>query len=74
MVDRAWLARLLRSPRADSTLLRAPGERGDVATNSLTRDVFGISSRSVQPTEEMREAQSVGALCVDRTIAQAQLR
>ena len=74
MVDRAWLARLLRRVRADSTLLRASRELGDVAANDLTRDVVGIASRGVQPTEEVREAQRVSALRVDRTIAQAQLR
>ena len=31
MVDRAWLAGLLRTPRADSTLLRASRKLGDVA-------------------------------------------
>ena len=74
MVDRAWLARLLRRPRADSTLLRTSRELGDVAADNLTRDVIGISSRGVQPTEEVREANRVSALRVDRTIAQAQLR
>jgi hypothetical protein len=74
MVDRAWLARLLRRVRGDSTLLRTSRELGDVAADNLTRDVVGIASRGVQPTEEMREAQRVSALGVDRTIAQAQLR
>ena len=74
MVDRAWLARLLRKVRGDSTLLRAPCELGDVVANNLTRDVIGIASRSVQPTEKVREANRVSALRVDRTIAQAQLR
>ena len=74
MVDRAWLARLLRRLRADSTLLRTSRELGDVAANDLTRDAIGISSRSVQPTEKMRETDRVSALRVDRTIAQAQLR
>jgi len=36
--------------------------------------VVEIASRGVQPTEEVREAQRVCALSVDRTIAQAQLR
>ncbi len=71
MVDRAWLARLLRTKCADSTLLRALRELGDVAANDLTRDAVGISSRGLQPTEKMREAQRVSALRVDRTIAQA---
>ena len=74
MVDRAWLSGLLRTPRADSTLLRTSRELGDVGTHSLTRDVVGISSRSVQPTEKMREANRVSAPRVDRTITQAQLR
>jgi hypothetical protein len=74
MVDRAWLSGLLRTPRADSTLLSTSRELGDVAANHLTRDVIGISSRGVQPTEEMCEANRVSALRVDRTIAQAQLR
>jgi putative ubiquitin-RnfH superfamily antitoxin RatB of RatAB toxin-antitoxin module len=74
MVDRAWLARLLRTPRADSTLLRALRELGDVAANNLTRDTIGIFSRSAQPTEKVREANRVSTLRVDRTVAQAQLR
>jgi hypothetical protein len=74
MVDRAWLSGLLRIPRADSTLLRTSRELGDVDADSLTRDVVGISSRSVQPTEKMREANCVSALRVNRTIAKAQLR
>ena len=74
MVDRAWLARLLRRVRADGALPRASCELGDVVAHSLTRDVVGITSRRVQPTEEVREAQRVSALRVDRTIAQAQLR
>jgi hypothetical protein len=73
MVDRAWLSGLLRTPRADSTLLRASRELGDVDADSLTRDVVGISSRCVQPTEKMRESDRVRALRVDRTIPQAQL-
>lgn len=74
MVDRAWLARLLRRLRANGTLLRASRELRDVDADSLTRDVVGIASRGVQPTEEVREANRVRALRVDRTIAQAQLR
>jgi hypothetical protein len=74
MVDRAWLARLLRTPSTDSTLLCTSRELGDVAANNLTRDVIRISFRGVQPTEEMREAQRISALRVDRTIAQVQLR
>jgi hypothetical protein len=74
MVDRAWLSGPRRTPRADSTLLRTSCERGDVDADNLTRDVVGISSRGVQPTEKMREANRVGALRVDRTITQAQLR
>ena len=73
MVDRAWLSGLLCIPRADCTLCRASRELGDVDADSLTRDVVGISSRSVQPTEKMREANRVSALRVDRTITQAQL-
>jgi hypothetical protein len=74
MVNRAGLAWLLRRLRGNSTLLRASRELGDVVADRLTRDVLGISSRSVQPTEEMRETDRVSALRVDRTIAQAQLR
>src|SRR5208282_1959210 len=37
MVDRAWLARLLRRVRGDSTLLRTSRELGDVAADDLTR-------------------------------------
>jgi len=74
MVDRAWLARLLRSVRADSALPRASRELRDVAADSLPRNVVGIASRGVQPTEEVREADRVSALRVDRIIAQAQLR
>jgi putative ubiquitin-RnfH superfamily antitoxin RatB of RatAB toxin-antitoxin module len=74
MVNRPWLARLLRRVLGDSTLLRTTRELGNVAADNLTRDVIGIFSRGVQPTEEMREAQRVSALCVDRTIAKAQLR
>src|SRR5579872_3045801 len=74
MVDRARLARLLRTPCANSTLLRAPRELGDVAADSLPRDMVGIASRGVQPTEKMREAQRVSPLRVDGTVAQAQLR
>jgi hypothetical protein len=59
MVDRAWLARLLRRVRADSALPRASRELSDVAANDLTRDVVEIASRGVHPTEEMREAQRV---------------
>ena len=74
MVDRAWLARLLHRVLGDSTLLRTARELGDVAADDLTRDTVRIASRGVQPTEEMREAQRVSALRVDRTVAQAQLR
>jgi putative ubiquitin-RnfH superfamily antitoxin RatB of RatAB toxin-antitoxin module len=74
MVDRAWLARLLRTPCADSTLLRTLRERVDVAANNLTRDTIGISSRSAEPTEKVREGNRVSALRVDRTVAQAQIR
>src|SRR5208282_25294 len=74
MVDRTWLARLLRRVRGDSTLLRTSRELGDVPADDLTRDMVRIASRGVQPTEEMCEAQCVSALGVDRTIAQAQLR
>jgi hypothetical protein len=74
MVDCAWLALLLHTLCADSTLLGALCELGDVAGNNLTRNTIGIASRGVQPTEEVREAQRVGALRVDRTIAQAELR
>jgi hypothetical protein len=74
MIDRAWLARLLRRVRADSALPRTSRELSDVAANNLPRDVIGIASRRVQPTEEMREANRISALCVDRTIAQTQLR
>ena len=74
MVDRAWLARLLRRVRADSALPRASRELGDVAADSLPRDVVGIASRGAQPTEEVREANRVSTLSIDRTIAQAQLR
>jgi hypothetical protein len=44
MVDRAWLSGLLRTPRPDSTMLRASRELGDVAADSLPRDVVGIAS------------------------------
>jgi len=71
MVDRAWLSRLLRRVRADSALPRALPELHDVDADSLPRDVVGIASRGVQPTEEVREANRVSALRVDRTIAQA---
>ena len=74
MVDRAWLARLLRRVRGDSTLLRTSRELGDVDADDLTRDLVRIASRGAQPTEEMCKAQRVSALGVDRTIAQAQLR
>jgi hypothetical protein len=74
MVDRAWLARLLRKVRGDSTLFRTSRELGDVASDDLTRDAIGIASRGAQPTKEMCKAQRVSALGVDRTIAQAQLR
>lgn len=53
---------LLRTPRADSTLLRVSRELGDVAAHYLPRDVSGIASRGVQPTEEVREANRVSAL------------
>ncbi len=69
MVDGAWLPGLLLTPRADSALLRASRELGDVAANDLTRDLVRIASRGVQPTEEMCKAQRVSALGVDRTIA-----
>jgi hypothetical protein len=74
MVNRAWLSWVLHRPRANSTLLRTARELPDVVPNNLTRDVVGISSRGMQPTEKVREANRVSALCVDRTIAQAQLR
>ncbi len=74
MVDRAWLAWLLRGVRADSSLPRAPCELGDVVANYLTRHFVRIASRGAQPTEEMCKAQRVSALGVDRAIAQAQLR
>jgi hypothetical protein len=45
MVDRAWLARLLRRVRADSALPRASRELSDVAANDLTRDVVEIAFR-----------------------------
>src|SRR5216683_3099749 len=47
MVDRAWLARLLRRVRADSALPRASRELGDVAANNLPRDVIGSASQGV---------------------------
>jgi len=71
MVDRARLARLLRRVRAYSALPRASRELADVRADSLPRGVVGIASRSAQPTEEVREANRVSALRVDRTIAQA---
>ena len=67
MVDRAWPAALLRTPSADRTLLCASRELGDVAANNLPRDVIGIASRGLQPTEKVREANRVSALRVDRT-------
>ena len=72
MVDGTWLARPLLRMRVDSTLLRASRELGDVAADDLTCDVVGIASRSAQPTEEVRKANRVSALGVDRTIAQGQ--
>ena|SRR5450755_1342849 len=74
MVDRAWLARRLRGVRDDSTRFRTFRECADVVANNLPRDVIGIVSRGVQPTEEVREANRVSALRVDRTIARAPLR
>src|SRR5580704_8088293 len=74
MVDRPWLARFRRRMRADSALPRASRELGDINADSLTCDVVGIASRAAQPTEEVREANRISALRVDRTIAQAQLR
>jgi len=74
MIDGAWFPGLLRTPHADSALLRASRKLADVAANDLTRDVVEVSSRGVQPTEEVREAQRVSALRVDRTVAQAQIR
>ena len=74
MVDRAWLARLLRKVWGDSTLFRTSRELDDVAADDLTRDLVRIASRGAQPTEEMCKAQRVSALGVDRTIAQAELR
>src|SRR5271170_5102424 len=62
MVDRAGLARLLGRSRANSTLLCTSRELSDVAANNLTRDAVGISSRGVQPTEEMREANRVSVV------------
>ena len=73
LIVRGWRGFCAECAR-DSTLLRTSRELGDVAADDLTRDVVGIASRGVQPTEEMREAQRVSALRVDRTIAQAQLR
>jgi hypothetical protein len=72
MVDRAWLARLLRRVRADSALPRTSRELGDVAANNLPRHVIGIASRGMEPTEEVRDTDRVSALRVDRAIAQAQ--
>jgi hypothetical protein len=74
MVDRAWMSGLLRTPRANSALLRTSRELRDVDGDSLTSDMVGIAARGVEPTEKMREANRVSALRVDRTIAQAQLR
>ena len=53
------------------TLLRTSRELGDVAADDLTRDMMRITSRGVQPTEEMREDRRVSALPVDRTVAQS---
>src|ERR1700678_843257 len=47
MIDREWLAWLLRGLHADSSLPSAPCELGDVVANDLTRDVVGIASRGV---------------------------
>ena len=49
MVDRAWLARLLRKVRSDSTLLRTARKLGDVDADDLTRDLIRIASRGAQP-------------------------
>jgi hypothetical protein len=71
MVDRAWLSGLLRTPCANSTLLCAARELGDVAADNLARDAVGIASRGVQPTEEVGESNRVSSLSVDRTIEQS---
>ena len=74
MMRAVGLATWPTAGRADSTLLGTFRELRDVDADSLTRDLVGIASRGVQPTEEVREANRVSALRVDRTIAQAQLR
>ena len=57
----------------DCALFAAARELDDVVADNLTRHMVWISARNVQPVEEMRETDCIGPLCVDRTIALAQL-